>query len=186
MATADSIMASMPGRYAGALFGLANEQGELAKVESDLDTFQAIYEASDDFKRLVKSPVFSSDEQQKALQAVLKTTDIGGLASNFFLLIAKNRRLSAATDIIKAFKALSADARGEITAQVTSAIPLSEAQIASLKETLKSAIGKDVDLDTTVEPEILGGLIVKFGSRMVDSSLRTKLNNMKMGLKTSS
>jgi len=173
----------MPGRYAGALFELADEQGQLQGVEKDLASFQEILETSDDFKRMVKSPVFSANDQQKAIAAILKTAGIGTLTSNFFALIAKNRRLYAASDIIKAFKALSAEARGEVTAHITSAVPLSPTQVSSLKEALKSAIGKDVDLDSHVDPDILGGLIVKFGSRMIDSSLKTKLDNMKMGLK---
>jgi len=175
----------MPGRYAGALFELANEQDQLSEVEKDLAKFQEIMETSDDFKRMVKSPVFSAHDQQKAITAILKTAGIGPLTSNFFALIAKNRRLYAASDIIKAFKVLSADARGEVTAQVTSAVPLSQPQVKNLKETLKSALGKDVDLDSHVDPAILGGLIVKFGSRMIDSSLKTKLDSMKMGLKAS-
>ena len=176
----------MPGRYAGALFELAKEAGALEAVESDLGKFQAIFDASDDFQRLVKSPVFSADEQSRAISAILKNAEVGGLTTSFFGLIAKNRRLFAAPDMIKAFRSLAADSRGEVTAQVTSAAALSDEQIAGVKAALKAAIGKDVDLDSRVDPSILGGLVVKVGSRMIDSSLKTKLSTMKLGLQSQS
>lgn len=176
-------MASVPGRYAGALFELANESGALPTVEADLEKFQAVYDESEDFRRLVKSPVFSAEDQQRAVASVLSASGIGALTANFFGLVARNRRLFVAPEMVKAFKALAADARGEVAAEVTSASPLSDDQVSSLKEALKASIGKDVGLDARVDPTILGGLIVKFGSRMIDSSLKSKLANMKSELK---
>lgn len=172
------------GRYAGALYELAKEQGALPQVEADLAGFQALLDSSPDLLRLVRSPVFSAEDQTKALAAVLAKAGIGGLTGNFLQLIAKNRRLFAATDIIKAFKALTARGRGEAPAEVTSAVALTDEQVALLKETLKASVGKDVQLTTRVDPSLLGGLVVKIGSRMVDSSLRTKLAGLKVALKS--
>lgn len=178
--------ASMPGRYASALFELAKEQGAIAQVETDLTLFAALLDESEDLRRLVASPVFSAEDQGRALAAVLDKAGIGGLTANFLQLITKNRRLFAVRQMVKAFKALAAESRGEVTAEVTSAQALSAEQIAELKQTLKNSVGKDVQLDAKVDPSILGGLIVKIGSRMIDSSLRTRLNAMKLGLKAAS
>jgi len=173
----------MPGRYASALFELAKESGTLSQVEADLGKFQTLLDMSPDLCRLVASPVFSAEDQERAVAAVLSKAEISGLTANFFKLIAKNRRLFAAPDMIRVFKAFAAQERGEITAEVTSAVALTEEQVAALKDTLKASVGKDVQLDMHVDPDILGGLIVKIGSRMVDSSLRTKLASMRIGLK---
>lgn len=173
----------MPGRYASALFDLANEDGKLAEVEADLTNFSKLLDMSPDLRRMVASPVFSAEDQQRAVSAILAKAGISGLTANFFSLIARNRRLFAAPAMITAYKALAARHRGEVTAEVTSAVALNEEQIAELKSTLKATVGKDVQLDMRVDPAILGGLIVKVGSRMVDSSLRTKLNGLRIGLK---
>jgi F-type H+-transporting ATPase subunit delta len=183
VATDDPITEGMPGRYAAALFDLATEERAVAAVETDLVTFQALLDMSPDLKAMVKSPVISRDEQAKALAAVLAKAGIGGTTANFLKLIARNGRLFAASDMIKAYKALAARARGEVGAEVTSAQPLDEAQIAELKATLKAAVGKDVQLSTRVDPSLLGGLVVKIGSRMIDSSLRTKLAGLRVALK---
>jgi F-type H+-transporting ATPase subunit delta len=134
---------------------------------------------------MVRSPVISSHDQEKALASVLDKAGVGVLTVNFFKLLAKNRRLFAASDIVRDFQSLAARARGEVRAEVTAATPLSDAQVANLKAALKSAVGKDVTLVQRVDPVILGGLIVKMGSRMVDSSLKTKLESMKLVLKGS-
>lgn len=183
MATDDLNLSSMPGRYAGALFELASEQGNVAEVEGDLQTFDQLLTESDDLRRLVASPVFSSDEQAAALKALAAKAGIGALATNFLGVIAKNRRLFAVPQMIKDFKSLAAHGRGEVAAQVTTAQPLSDEQVGELKETLKRAVGKNVTLDVKVDSAILGGLIVKIGSRMVDTSLRTRLSAIRMGLK---
>lgn len=173
----------MAGRYAAALLDLAKEQNALAEVEENLNKFQSLMDESEDLRRLVRSPVFSAEDQGKALGAVLAKAQIGGLAGNFLKLIARNRRLFAVTDMIRSFKALTAKARGEVPAEVTSAVALSDAHLTQLKEALKASVGKDVQLTTRVDPGLLGGLVVKVGSRMVDSSLRTKLNSIKYAMK---
>lgn len=177
------MLASVAGRYASALFDLSLEQNQLAKVEQDLARFQALYDESADLRRLVRSPVISANEQQKAIGTILDRAGIGGLAGNFLRLISRNRRLFAAPDMVKAFRRLAARARGEVEADVTSAIPLSEAQLQTLRETLRASVGKEVTIATRVDPALLGGLVVKMGSRMVDSSLRTKLNSLKTRMK---
>jgi F-type H+-transporting ATPase subunit delta len=176
-------MASMAGRYAAALFELAKEQKQLPQVESDVKTFQGMLDASDDLRRLVRSPVISAENQAKALSAVLDKAGIAGLTANFLRLIARNRRLFAVTDMLKNFRALLARERGEVSADVASAHPLTPDQMTALKDALRVQVGKDVQINTRVDPSLLGGLIVKVGSRMIDSSLRTKLNNLKVAMK---
>lgn len=183
MAAADPKTATMPGRYASALFELAKGQNQVDAIEKDLETFQSLLDESDDLRRLVRSPVFSADDQIKALDAVLEKAGIGGLTANFMRVITQNRRLFAATDMISAFRAMASEDRGEVRADVTSAVDLTDEQVAALKDKLKASIGKDVQLDTRVDPSVLGGLIVKIGSRMIDSSLRTKLAMLKSRMK---
>jgi F-type H+-transporting ATPase subunit delta len=183
VATDDPMMASVPGRYAAALFDLANEQGQLPAIEQDLLKFQALLDESEDLTRMVRSPVIDAGEQRRALAAVLERAGVGGLVANFLQLITGNRRLFAVADMIRSFRALTARHRGEVTAEVASAHPLTEAHVAELKETLRASVGKDVQLNTRVDASLLGGLIVKIGSRMIDSSLRTKLLGLKVAMK---
>lgn len=182
VATNDTIVEGMAGRYASALFDLAKEAASIKEVEADLTSFGKLLDESDDLRRMVRSPVISADDQARAMSAILEKAGIGGLAANFFNLITKNHRLFAAADMIKGFRALAARDRGEVTAQVTSAVALNDAQVEELKATLKGSVGKDVALDTHVDPSLLGGMIVKIGSRMIDSSLKTKLQNLKVSL----
>ena len=182
MATDDTIVEGMAGRYASAFFDLAKEASQIKEIEAGLTKFESLLDESEDLRRLVRSPVLSADDQGRAIDAILAKAGIGGLAANFFKLITKNRRLFAAADIIKGFRALAAKDRGEVTAEVTSATALTEAQVADLKSSLKASVGKDVTLNTRVDPSLLGGLIVKVGSRMIDSSLKTKLQNLKVSL----
>ena len=177
------ILSGMAGRYATALFELALEANAVEAVQADLDRFDALVAESADLNRLVRSPVFSAKEQLQALSAVLDRVGISGLAANFLKLAASNRRLFAVRDMIKAFRALVAEHKGEATAAVTVAEPLKDQHVEALRAALKSVTGKDVDLDVKVDPAILGGLVVKVGSRMVDSSLRTKLNAIKHAMK---
>ena len=184
MATDEPIMASVAGRYASALFELASEQKNVAEVEAGLDQFQKMFDDSADLQRLVRSPVFSADEQVKAVSALLARGGIGGLPANFIQLIARNRRLFAVTDMIKSFRTLASKARGEVEAEVASAHPLTPAQLTQLTDTLRASVGgKQVNIRSSVDPNLLGGLVVKMGSRMVDSSLRTKLASLKTRLK---
>jgi F-type H+-transporting ATPase subunit delta len=173
----------MAGRYATALFDLAREADAIDAVKGDLDRFDALVAESADLTRLVRSPVFSEEEQLRALSAVLERAGIGGLAANFLKLVTSNRRLFAVRDMIEAFRELVAQHKGEATAEVTVAEQLKDEHVQALREALKSVSGKDVDLDIRVEPAILGGLVVKLGSRMVDTSLRTKLNAIKHAMK---
>jgi F-type H+-transporting ATPase subunit delta len=179
----ESIAEGMPGRYATALFELAREGKSLDAVADALARFQSMLDASADLVRLVRSPVFTADEQMRAVTAVLDKAEIGGLAANFIKLVTKNRRLFAVADMISAYRRLLAAHRGEVTAEVASAHALTAAQVKSLKASLKKAVGSDVQLDSSVDATLLGGLVVKVGSRMIDNSLRTKLNNLKIAMK---
>jgi F-type H+-transporting ATPase subunit delta len=173
----------MAGRYASALFDLAKESGAVEAVEKDLARFAAMLDGSPDLQRLVRSPVFSSEDQSKAVTAVLDRAGIGGLAGNFIKLVAANRRLFAIRDMITGFKAAAARARGEVTASVTVAEPLADKHLESLRQALREVTGKDVRLAVKVDPSILGGLVVQLGSRMVDTSLKTKLNGIRHAMK---
>jgi F-type H+-transporting ATPase subunit delta len=170
-------------RYANALFELALDNNSLPAVEADLDRFAALIADSADLKRLVLSPVFSSEEQSRAVEAVLAKDEIGGIVANLIKVAAGNRRLFIIPEVITAFKQLAAKQRGEVAAEVTSAEPLSERHLDELKAALKASLGKDVTLVTHVDASLIGGLIVKVGSRMIDGSLRTKLNSLKLAMK---
>jgi F-type H+-transporting ATPase subunit delta len=170
-------------RYASSLFALALEEGAVAEVATALDNFQAMIDGSIDLQRLIKSPVFSADEQLKAVDAILTMAGLTGLAANFIKVTASNRRLFAVPGMIRAFREIHARHRGEITADVTSAHALTAAQETELKAALKGVTGKDVTINVAVDPTILGGLIVKLGSRQIDTSLRTKLSTLKLSLK---
>jgi F-type H+-transporting ATPase subunit delta len=183
LATDDPMMASMAGRYAAALFELAREQKQLDQVERDVASFQSLLEGSPDLARLVRSPVIAAEAQARALEAILTRVGISGVTANFLRLIVRNRRLFAIADVLRVFQALLARERGEVSADVTSAHPLSQEQMQVLNDSLKASISKHVQIRTRVDPNLLGGLIVKVGSKMIDSSLRTKLNNLKVAMK---
>lgn len=171
-------------RYAAAAFELASEAGAVEAVEADLARFAALVEESGDLKRLVESPVFRADQQLAGLSAVLERAGITGIAGNVLKLVAQNRRLFAVADIIRGFRALAAEARGETVAEVTTAEPLSEPHAAALSEALHAATGgRTVKLVRHVDPALLGGLVVKLGSRMIDTSLRTKLHSLRVAMK---
>ena len=183
MAAEDPSVSGVSGRYATALFELARDEKSVDAVKADLDRFDALLGDSADLRRLVRSPVFSADTQLKALIAVLDKAGITGIAANFLKVLTRNRRLFAITDVIRAFRALVAKFKGEASADVTVAERLSDRNLDALKTALKSVTGKDVALNVKVDPSIIGGLVVKLGSRMVDSSLRTKLNSIKHAMK---
>ncbi len=173
----------MAGRYATALFELARDANAIDPVKADLERFDALVAESADLERLVRSPVFSADEQLHALSAVLDRAGIGGLAAQFLKLATSNRRLFAVRDMVRGYRELVAVHKGETTAEVTVAEQLKDDHVAALRGALKAVSGKDVDLNITVDPAIIGGLVIKLGSRMVDSSLRTKLNSIKHAMK---
>nr|WP_026480766.1 F0F1 ATP synthase subunit delta [Ahrensia sp. 13_GOM-1096m] len=170
-------------RYAGSLYELAVDAKAAAKVEASLDAFEAMVSGSADLKRLIESPVFSSDDQVAAINGITAKAGFHPLVTNFLKVVAGNRRLFAVPSIIKAFREIAADGRGEVTADVTVAANLTAAQEKELKVALKDVAGKDVTLNVTVDPSILGGLIVKIGSRQIDTSLKTKLSSLKISLK---
>jgi F-type H+-transporting ATPase subunit delta len=176
-------VSGVSGRYATALFELARDEKSIDAVKADLDKFDAMLNDSADLKRLVRSPVFAADAQSKALSAVLEKAGISGISANFLKVLTANRRLFAVSDVIRAFSALVAKFKGEASADVTVAEPLSDKNLDALKSALKAISGKDVTLNVKVDPSIIGGLVVKLGSRMVDSSLRTKLNSIKHAMK---
>jgi F-type H+-transporting ATPase subunit delta len=177
------INSGMAGRYATALFELALEANSIDAVLADLQNFDGLLTESADLTRLVRSPVFTADAQSKAVAAVIERAGITGLAAQFLKVLTQNRRLFAVRDVIGAYGALVARHKGEVTAHVIVAEPLSEVHQDEIKNTLSAVTGKDVRVDVKVDPAIIGGLIVKLGSRMVDSSLRTKLNGLRIAMK---
>lgn len=177
------MISGVSGRYASSLFELALESKALPEVETDLQAFQEMLDGSEDLQRLMKSPVFSAEEQARAIGAVLDRAKMSGLVGNFIRVVAANRRLFAIPSMIKDFRQLAAEHRGEQAADVISAHKLTGAQETELKAALKEVAGKEVPLNVTVDPSILGGLIVKMGSRQIDTSLKTKLNSLKLALK---
>ena len=183
MAGESGIVSGMAGRYATALFELARETSAIDQIQADLKAFNALVASSPDLQRLVRSPVFSADEQARALDAVLDKASISGVARNFLRVVAANRRLFAVDQIIRGFNAQVARHKGEVTAEVTVAEQLNDVRMNEIRATLREVTGKDVKVDVTVDPSIIGGLKVKLGSRMVDASLRTKLNSIKIAMK---
>ncbi len=183
MADTSQLVSGVAERYASSLFELAQESNSVKKVEADLAAFQKMIGESEDLKRLVESPVFAADEQLAAISAILAKAKMTGIAANLIKVAAQNRRLFAVPGMIKAFSNIAARERGEVSADVTSAHALTAAQEKELKAALKGVTGKEVTLNVTVDASILGGLIVKVGSRQIDTSLRTKLSTLKLALK---
>ncbi len=184
MAQPDSIVSGMAGRYASALYSLAREQNAVDKVAGDLKSFASMIAASSDLERLVKSPVLSAEDQLKGLDALLAKAGIGGLSANFLKLVASKRRLFAIGKMTKDFNTLVDHDRGVTRAEVTVAEPLGASHMDALREALKSSAGgQSVEVDVKVDPAIIGGIVVKLGSRMVDSSLKTKLNAISARMK---
>ncbi|MCX7899722.1 MAG: F0F1 ATP synthase subunit delta [Methylocystis sp.] len=172
------------GRYASALYELANEKGAADQVAAALAGFQTLINDCSDLKRLVRSPVFTAEEQIKALDAVLSKAGISGLAANFIRLVASKRRLFAISDIIAAYQTLHDKAKGLVRADVTVAAPLKGDQESALRQALAGVTGgKSVSLNVRTDPSIIGGIVVKLGSRMVDASVRTKLNSIRTRMK---
>jgi F-type H+-transporting ATPase subunit delta len=184
VAQAEDSLSGVAGRYASALYDLATEKHAADDVAAALDKFEALIDGSDDLKRLVKSPVFSAQEQIKALDAVLNKAQIAGIAANFIRLVAAKRRLFVISDMIAAYRRLNDKAKGLVRADVTVAGPLKPDHEAALREALAGVTGgKTVDLNVKTDPSIIGGLVVKLGSRMVDASVRTKLNSIRTRMK---
>ena len=178
--TAVSIIAN---RYATALFELADDQSRLDEVAADLTRLVSLIDESQDLQRLVRSPILNRKDQGKAMTSVLEAMEVGELTKNFVGLIAQNRRLFALTDMVKGFLDELARRRGEVTAEVTAARSLSESQVAALQESLQRSLGGKVSISHEVDPTLIGGMVVKVGSRMVDTSLRTQLNKIQIAMK---
>ena len=183
MENSGGIQASLAGRYAAALFGLARDEQQIDAVTRSLDTLEAAIAESTDFKALVSSPLIGRAEAGRAIRALVPTLGLDPISAKFLGVLADNGRLGELGAVIKAVRKLAADNRGETTAEVTSAHPLNDQQVARLKSNLKARLGRDVAVEAKVDPELLGGLVVRLGSQMIDASIRTKLNNLAMAMK---
>jgi len=177
------IQASLAGRYASALFDLASENGTVTAVESDLETLSRALAESADFSALIASPKVSRGDAEKTLAALSSAMKLSPLTSNFVGVLATNRRLRQLPNIIRAFRAIAAAQRGEVTAEVTSAHPLTDAQVETLRQKLTAREGRTVKLTTGIDPDLLGGLVVTLGSKRIDASIRTRLNTLAQAMK---
>ena len=183
MPSISSVTSGVAGRYAAALFELADEERSLDEIAADARTIRGLLAESADLRRLVASPVIGREEQGLAITAVLEKAGVSQLTRNFVGVVAKNRRLFALNDMCISYSELLSSRRGEMTAEVTTAQPFNEKQRNELEQALRKAIGSKVALDTRVDQALLGGIIVKVGSRMVDASLKTKLQRLELSLK---
>jgi F-type H+-transporting ATPase subunit delta len=177
------IQASLAGRYATALFELAREAKAIDAVEGSLAKLRQALDESDDFKRLTTSPLVSRGDATNAVEATAKSLKLDATTAKFLGVLAENRRLGQLGPAIRAFRQLAAAHRGETNAEITSAYPLSNDQVAALKQQLRQRLGRDVAVDLAVDPALLGGLVVRIGSQMIDSSIRTRLNSLAHAMK---
>lgn len=183
LAAQNSVLVHIARPYASALFDLSVADKNVEAVEADLQALSTLIDESPDFSRFLRSPVIGAEQKAETIDAILPRAGLNPLVGNLVKLVARNGRLFALPAIIADFRERAATARGEVAAEVTSAAPLTAAQLQSLAETLKQKIGKTVTLVERVDPSLIGGLIVKVGSRMIDTSLRTKLTQMKIAMK---
>jgi F-type H+-transporting ATPase subunit delta len=183
VSSAVSLTSGAAGRYATALFEIAREGGNLDKVEADLAAVEAALRESADLRAMIHSPVHTREEQMRAIAAIAGRMGLGAEVANTLGLMAHNRRLFVLPAMIEQIKALIAQERGEVTAEVASARPLTDAQTAALADTLKASVGRDVTLRTTVDESLIGGLVVRVGSRMIDTSVRSKLAALQNAMK---
>ncbi|MGB0496760.1 MAG: F0F1 ATP synthase subunit delta [Rubricella sp.] len=183
MAATASVVSGVAGRYATALFEIAKDAGTVDAVEADLGALQSALDQSAELRDLISSPVYSRDEQSAAMTAIAAKMGLGELVVNTVRLMASKRRLPALPGMIAGVRALAAQDRGEVTAEVTTARPMTDAQAGALKAALKKAVGSDVSLNTTVDEGLIGGLVVKVGSQMVDTSIRTRLASLQNAMK---
>ncbi len=183
MSSSASLTSGVAGRYATALFEIARDGKLLDEVERDIAEIERAHATSADFRALLASPIHSREEQGKAIAAIAAAMGLGTPVANTLGLMAQNRRLFVVPGLVEQVKALIAAERGEVTAEVTSARKLSAAQVKALKATLKKSVGKDVKIDATVDESLIGGLIVKVGSRMIDTSIRSKLAQLQNVMK---
>jgi F-type H+-transporting ATPase subunit delta len=177
------IQASLAGRYATALFGLARDENQIDAVSRSLDTLEAAMLESPDFKTLVSSPLIGRAEAGKTIRALTPTLGLDPTTAKFLGVLADNGRLGELKAMIKAVRKLAADDRGETTAEVTSAFPLNDDQVARIKSNLKTRLGRDVAIDAKVDSALLGGLVVRLGSQMIDASIKTNLHTLALAMK---
>ena len=183
MAAESTGISGLAERYAAALFELADERHELDAVAGDLRELRAMLAASGDLLRLVRSPVLTRAAQGKAMAAIADDAKLSKLTTDFIAVVARNRRLFAVPAMIEAYLAKLAERRGEVTAEITAAQPLSDAQQNALGDQLRRVLGSRVAIDVHVDPSLLGGMIVKIGSRMVDGSLKGRLQRLQLSMK---
>ena len=183
METSGGIRASLAGRYASALFDLARDQRQIDSVSRSLDALGQALLDSKDFAELIASPLVSRDEAGKAFASLAPQLGLDPITANFVGVLARNGRKNELRAVIRAFKRLSAEQRGETTAEIVTARPLNDDQMAALKAQLRTRAGRDVAIDATVDPNILGGIVVKLGSQQIDASIRTKLNRLAAAMK---
>ncbi|WP_129791150.1 F0F1 ATP synthase subunit delta [Sphingosinicella sp. CPCC 101087] len=183
MDISSGIQASLAGRYALALFALARDEKQLETVGNSLAAVRRALAESEDFRALTTSPLIGREEKVKAIAPVADAMRLDPLTRNFLGVLASNGRLGQLGNVIRAFNLLAASHRGEITAEVTSAHPLDDDQVEAIKQNLRTRMGRDIAVDLDVDPAILGGLVVKIGSRMIDGSIRTKLNTLAQAMK---
>ncbi len=179
----DSKTSNVGGRYAQALFDLANEQKQVGPVESDLKSLKAAIQDSAELRMLLASPAFKAEDKAKGLAGIAAKAKYGAVTRKFLGLLAANGRAAALPATITAFERLAADARGAVSAEVVTALPLTAAQAKGVQTALRQALGKDPEISTRVDPAILGGIKVKVGSRLFDASVRSKLDSLKFALK---
>jgi len=177
------IQASLAGRYASALFGLARDERQIDAVGRSLDALASALADSREFANLAASPLVSRKDAAAAFVALAPQLGLDSITSNFLGVVARNGRKSELRKIIRAFKRIAADHRGEISADITTAHPLKDDQVTALKAQLKRRAGRDVTLEAQVDPNILGGIVIKLGSEMIDASIRTKLNRLATAMK---
>ena len=183
METSGGIRASLAGRYASALFDLARDQRQIEAVGNSLEALNQALADSKDFSELVASPLVSREEAGKAFAALAPPLGLDPITTNFVGVLARNGRKGALRNVIRAFRRLSAEHRGETAADVITARPLNDDQLAQLRQQLRARADRDVNIDAEVDPTILGGIVVKLGSQMIDSSIRTKLNRLAQAMK---
>jgi F-type H+-transporting ATPase subunit delta len=181
--TSGGIQASLAGRYASALFDLARDERQIDAVERSLGALRQTLVDSRDFAELVASPLVDREQAGRAFAAVAQSLNLDPITGNFLAVLARNGRKGQLLPVIRAFRRLAADHRGETTAEVISAHPLNDDQVAQLKAQLRTRAGRDVSIDAQVDPSILGGIVVKLGSQMIDASIRTKLNRLATAMK---
>ena len=183
METSGGIQASLAGRYASALFGLARDERQIDAVSRSLDSLAQALAESPDLAGLVASPLVGREDAGKAFAALGPSLQLDPITTNFLGVVARNGRKRELAAIVRMFKRLAADHRGEVSAEVTSAHPLKDDQLDALKAQLRARAGRDVAIEAQVDPAILGGIVVKLGSQMIDASIRTKLNRLATAMK---